>query len=225
MDRRLLRSFQNQWRIANSLKVEIGGIVRGNVAFAINIGTEQEVIPDCTVEFRFETFHTHPFKQWQTDRSYISETGIVEFPSGPDIAQLLGCNDETRPVSRTEHIVGQNGVVSVRTTSELIKFYTSLSAYEKKTFEDCVEQYARILGTLVQINLFGGAKYMRLLRHIQLNTLNDTIRELLADPTVQGKDILLENIWLFGHNDSKHIFAMFPEQVDGFEVAQNEYLS
>ena len=223
MDRRLLRSLRHQWQIADSLKVEIGGIIRGNVAFAITTGTEREVIPDCTVEFRFETFHTHPFKQWKTDRSYISETGMVEFPSGPDVSQLLGCNDETTPITRTEYIVGQNGVVRVRTTEGLIQFYSTLNVKEKRLLERCVEQYAWILNTLVQINLFSGAKYTRRLRHLQFDNLDETIRKILADPNIKGKDILMENIWLFANDRFKNMFALFPKDIDGFEVTQGQF--
>lgn len=220
MHLRLQNSLQRQWRIADSLKLEVGGIIRENIAITITTGKEKEVIPECSQEYRFDTFHTHPFHAWMTDRSYIEELGLIEFPSGPDVSQLLGCNDKRYPIERTEHIVGQNGVISVHTSAKLIRAFRDMQPNHKRAFVKTIEEYAAVLNILVQLNLLKGTTYLRRMRTLKFIDLNNLVKKILADPEVGGKDELRGYLLVFGTDRWMTYLASYPAEMDGFDISQ-----
>lgn len=119
--------------------------------------------------------------------SYIDETGLVEFPSGNDCSQLLQCPlDDDKIISRVDYVVGQNGVVRLETTQELIEYVNQAPHFRK--FIKLLQEYSFYLIGLVQQDMLSGESYIQFMEFIDFGALNDIAHQVEANQKMDANE-------------------------------------
>lgn len=204
LSEKAIKNLRKVWLVAEQeYKVEVNGHLRENdIPVILKLGQRKEVAPDCDIAYKYITFHTHPQIDLDYEDRLVYGRMLPTIISGPDIAQLFSCNLQERPVTRTELVLGEFGVVEAKTTQESIDFYTTLNPEHRVLFENLIEMNGYLHGDLFQFGIIPPKRLKYQLEHID----NSILTRIMADQ--EDMQVIKDNAETLGESLRLYLDAL-----------------
>jgi hypothetical protein len=184
------------WNYADSLgyRVEVGGYVTTTGNYIITVeGHEGEasVRHDCDTEWQSTTFHSHPRWDQPIETRKHNAKDFPTLPSGPDVAQLLTCNDPSgqSTVPRQEVIIGEFGAISIEPNQAMVDRYQDLNNEWREYYSECVAQYVKQLQRFYEFGFIGPKSYVRLMNSFQFKDLLELREDAKNNPQLTKDEL------------------------------------